>query len=138
MQGFLIGSGNGGVQRTEGSRWICVIPITQMIYYGCLNKEECISFLSPSCSFKPHRIISCAGHSPQNIPLQSVTRAELILILDGALCAPSLAWESLSFVWFSCAWSLPSRVLFIPRKLKQAGCLFSGWRQSLLSSSPVG
>lgn len=42
----------------------------------------------PSCSFTPHRIISRAHHSLQNIPLQNAaTRVELILIPDGAWSA---------------------------------------------------
>lgn len=88
QEGFLIISGSGGVQRIEGRCWICMTRTTQMIYYWVLESRRMHILSLPSCSFKPHRIMSCAGHSPQNIPLQSVTRAELILILDRSLIGP--------------------------------------------------
>ena len=69
-----------------------------------------IFFICSALLLLNHTGSSCVPAGLQNIPLQSVTRAELTLPLDG-LMSPVTGSRGLSRVWFSCAWSLLSRIL---------------------------
>lgn len=84
---FLILSGNRWY--TENIQILLVWRDPQNLgHLLWVSESRRMNILSlPSCSFTPHRIISRAHHSLQNIPLQNARRVELILIPDGAWSA---------------------------------------------------
>ena len=88
------------------------LQMIQLHSFSWLNNISLyyIFFICSALLLLNHTGSSCVPAGLKNIPLQSVTRAELTLPLDG-LMSPVTGSRGLSHVWFSCAWSLLSRIL---------------------------